>query len=74
MNSRTCSRVRKDILITNGRGLSPHDLAPFIGGRNRFYEVLVRKRPLTLKMIWRFDKGARDSGRVIGQAWQQLAA
>jgi HTH-type transcriptional regulator/antitoxin HigA len=35
------------------KGLSPKDLVPFIGGRNRVYEVLNRKRPLTLKMIRR---------------------
>ena len=34
-------------------GLAPKDLAPYIGGRNRVYEVLNRKRPLSLKMIWR---------------------
>jgi plasmid maintenance system antidote protein VapI len=39
------------------KGLSPRDLIPFIGGRNRVYEVLARKRPLTLKMIWRLHKG-----------------
>ncbi len=39
------------------KGLSPKDLMPFIGGRNRVYEVLNRKRPLTLKMIWRLHKG-----------------
>ena len=39
------------------KGLKPRDLAPFIGSRNRVYEVLGRKRPLTLKMIWRLHKG-----------------
>lgn len=39
------------------KGLSPRDLTPFIGSRNRVYEVLNRKRPLTLKMIWRLHKG-----------------
>jgi HTH-type transcriptional regulator / antitoxin HigA len=39
------------------KGLSAHDLIPFIGRRNRVYEVLARKRPLTLKMIWRLHKG-----------------
>ncbi len=39
------------------KGLSPKDLMPYIGGRNRVYEVLNRKRPLTLKMIWRLHKG-----------------
>jgi len=35
------------------RGLEPKDLVPHIGSRNRVYEVLNRKRPLTLKMAWR---------------------
>ena len=32
-------------------GLTPADLAPVIGRMNRVYEVLSRKRPLTLRMI-----------------------
>jgi HTH-type transcriptional regulator/antitoxin HigA len=32
-------------------GLAPKDLEPAIGKRNRVYEVLNRKRPLTLAMI-----------------------
>ncbi len=39
------------------QGLRPRDLVPYIGGRNRVYEVLNRKRPLTLKMIWRLHAG-----------------
>ena len=31
--------------------LSPKDLEPMIGRRNRVYEILNRKRPLTLRMI-----------------------
>lgn len=38
-------------------GLAPKDLVPYIGGRNRVYEVLNRKRALSLKMIWRLHKG-----------------
>lgn len=38
-------------------GLQPGDLIPFIGSRNRVYEVLNRRRPLTLKMIWRLHEG-----------------
>lgn len=34
-------------------GLTPKDLVPMIGQLNRVYEVLNRKRPLTLKMIWK---------------------
>ena len=37
-------------------GLSPKDLEPMIGRRNRVYEVLNRKRPLTMKMAWRLHR------------------
>jgi HTH-type transcriptional regulator / antitoxin HigA len=37
-------------------GLQPGDLIPFIGSRNRVHEVLNRKRPLTLKVIWRLHQ------------------
>ncbi len=39
------------------QGLAPKDLVPYIGSRNRVYEVLNRKRPLTLKMVWRLHTG-----------------
>jgi HTH-type transcriptional regulator / antitoxin HigA len=32
-------------------GLTPADLEPVIGRLNRVYEILSRKRPLTLRMI-----------------------
>lgn len=37
-------------------GLSIKDLEPMIGKRNRVYEVLNRKRPLTLAMIRRLHR------------------
>jgi HTH-type transcriptional regulator/antitoxin HigA len=36
--------------------LGPRDLVPMIGQLNRVYEILARKRPLTLKMIWRLHR------------------
>ncbi|MBT9613846.1 MAG: transcriptional regulator [Burkholderiales bacterium] len=39
------------------KALKSKDLAPMIGGLNRVYEILNRKRPLTLRMIWRLHKG-----------------
>ena len=39
------------------KGLEPRDLIPFIGSRNRVYEVLNRKRPLTLRMVWQLHRG-----------------
>ncbi|MFC5499197.1 type II toxin-antitoxin system HigA family antitoxin [Caenimonas terrae] len=38
-------------------GLSVKDLEPMIGKSNRVYEVLNRKRPLTLAMIRRLRQG-----------------
>src|ERR1700682_2183673 len=37
-------------------GLGPKDLVPMIGQLNRVYEVLNRRRPLTLKMVWRLQR------------------
>ena len=37
--------------------LEPKDLVPYIGSRNRVYEVLNNKRPLSLRMIWRLHQG-----------------
>ena len=37
-------------------GLAPKDLVPMIGRLNRVYEVLSRKRPLTLTMIRRLHR------------------
>ncbi len=39
--------------VMEQRGLTVKDLEPMLGRPNRVYEVLNRKRPLTLKMIWR---------------------
>lgn len=38
------------------KNLTPKDLEPMIGRSNRVYEILGRKRPLTLKMIWRLHR------------------
>jgi HTH-type transcriptional regulator/antitoxin HigA len=39
------------------RGLTVKDLESMIGRTNRIYEILNRRRPLTLKMIWRLHRG-----------------
>lgn len=43
--------------VMEQRGLTAKDLEPMLGRPNRVYEVLNRKRPLTLKMIWNLHKG-----------------
>ena len=43
-------------LAMEQRGLGVKDLVPLIGPANRVYEVLNRKRALSLRMIWRLHK------------------
>jgi HTH-type transcriptional regulator/antitoxin HigA len=38
------------------KGLTVKDLEPMIGKSNRVYEILNRKRSLTLKMIWKLTQ------------------
>ena len=38
------------------KGLTVKDLEPMIGKSNRVYEILNRKRSLTLSMIWRLHQ------------------
>ncbi|MGC9215815.1 helix-turn-helix domain-containing protein [Acidithiobacillus sp.] len=46
-------------------GLSVMDLEPIIGKRNRIYEVLNRKRPLTLAMIRRLHHALGIPAEVL---------
>jgi len=47
------------------QGLTVKDLEPMIGRRNRVYEILNRKRPLTLPMIRRLHKGLGISAESL---------
>lgn len=46
-------------------GLTPKDLEPMIGRSNRVYEILNRKRPLTLPMIRRLHQGLGIPAAVL---------
>lgn len=46
-------------------GLAIKDLEPMIGRPNRVYEVLNRKRPLTLAMIRRLHRGLGIPAEVL---------
>jgi HTH-type transcriptional regulator/antitoxin HigA len=56
------------------RGLQPRDLAPYIGNRNRVYEVLNRKRPLTLRMVWRLHQGLGIPAESLIKSDEERAA
>ena len=49
------------------QGLKPKDLQPMIGGLNRVYEVLNRKRPLSLAMVRRLHSGLGISAECLIQ-------
>lgn len=53
-------------------GLTPKDLEPMIGQSNRVYEILTRKRPLTLRMIRRLhrDLGIPAESLIAEQRYQ----
>ena len=56
-------------------GMVVKDLVPLIGPLNRVYEVLARKRPLTLHMIRRLHKNMGIPAEVlIAQAEDQMFA
>lgn len=55
-------------------GMTVKDLVPLIGPINRVYEVLARKRPLTLHMIRRLNKSMGIRAEVlISQAEEEMA-
>ena len=56
------------------KGLEPRDLIPFIGGRNRVYEILNRKRPLTLRMVWRLHRGLGIPAESLIKVGEEQAA
>lgn len=47
------------------QGLSAKDITPLIGGLNRVYEVLNRKRPLSLAMVRRLNSGLGISAECL---------
>jgi HTH-type transcriptional regulator / antitoxin HigA len=56
------------------KGLVPRDLIPFIGSRNRVYEVLSRKRSLTLAMVRRLHTGLGIPAESLIMERQDAAA
>ncbi|MDR2188216.1 MAG: transcriptional regulator [Azonexus sp.] len=54
-------------------GLSASDLTPYIGGRNRVYEILNGKRTLTLNMIRRLVTLGIPAASLIGSDERVMA-
>lgn len=64
------------LYVIESRGLTRHDLEPYIGSRARVSEVLNRRRPLTLEMIRKLHQGLGIPAEVLIQPYpvQQRAA
>lgn len=56
------------------KGLTPKDLEPMIGRRNRVYEVLSYTRPLTLPMIRRLHSELGIAAEALIQPSKVVAA
>lgn len=54
-------------------GLAAKDLVPFVGSRRRVYDVLNRKRRLSLKMIWKLYKGLGIPAESLIKAGDDVA-
>ena len=56
------------------KGMTPKDLVPMIGRINRVYEVLSRRRPLTLAMIQRLHRELGIPAESLIKVGQHKAA
>lgn len=59
--------------VMEQRGLKVKDLEPYIGKSNRVYEILNRKRTLTLQMVWRLHQGLGIPAEVLIQPSSRAA-
>lgn len=56
--------------VMEARGLTNKDLEPFIGPRQRVWEILEKQRRLTLPMIRRLEVGLEIPASVLIQAYE----
>jgi HTH-type transcriptional regulator/antitoxin HigA len=55
-------------------GLTVKDLVPYIGPLNRVYEVLARRRSLSLSMIRRLSDGLKIPAEILIRESDSIAA
>lgn len=56
--------------VLEARGLTRKDLEPFIGTRQRVWDIMERRRRLTLPMIRRLDQGLNIPAAVLIQEYE----
>lgn len=57
--------VEAILFMMDQNGLKRKDLEPYIGDRSRVSDVLTRKRPLSLSMIRRLNKGLNIPAEIL---------
>jgi HTH-type transcriptional regulator/antitoxin HigA len=62
------------IYYMESRGLTRHDLEPYLGTRGRVAEVLNRRRPLSLEMIRQLHSGLGIPAEVLIQPYHTIKA
>ena len=60
------------LYYVDSRGLTRRDLERYIGSRARVWEVLNKKRPLTMEMIRNLHKGLGIPAEVLIQPYRTL--
>lgn len=56
--------------VLDARGLSRKELEPFIGTRQRVWDIMEKRRRLTLPMIRRLEKGLNIPAEVLIQEYE----
>jgi HTH-type transcriptional regulator/antitoxin HigA len=56
--------------IMDQQGLSRKDLEPYIGPRQRVWDIMEKRRPLSLAMIRRLEKGLNIPANILLQEYE----
>ena len=60
--------------VMEQQGLTRRDLQPFIGPRQRVWDVMERRRPLSLSMIRRLEQGLHIPAGLLVQEYELRTA
>ncbi len=56
--------------VLEARGLTRKDLEPYVGTRQRVWDIMEKRRPLTLAMIRRLEEGLHSPADVLIQEYE----
>ncbi len=56
--------------VLEARGLTRKDLEPYLGTRQRVWDIMEKRRPLTLAMIRRLEQGLQIPAAMLIQEYE----